>query len=86
VKRIFFLRDLVKSQRQYTELYRISFFSDIGNSCFDIIFNVFAGMKGNLILIALILSSQLRPRLNMYVFVFVERESVAEYWKKRTHA
>lgn len=35
-------------------------------------------------LIALILSNQLRLRLNMHVCVFVERESVAEYWKKRT--
>lgn len=72
----------MKSRRQYTELHRVHFFSDFGNSCFHILFSLFAGMAGNLMLIALILSNQLRPRLNMHVYVFVE--SVAEYWKKRT--
>lgn len=70
VKRILFLRDLVKSQRQYTELHRVHFFSDFGNSCFHILFSLFAGMAGNLMLIALILSNQLRPRLNMHVLCF----------------
>lgn len=31
-------------------------------------------MKGNLMFIALILSNQLRPRLNMHACAFVERE------------
>ena len=35
-------------------------------------------------LVDLVLSNQLRPRMNMHGCVFVERESVAEYWKKRT--
>lgn len=61
----------------YTKYPRV--FSDTGNCCFHIIFGVFAGMTGNLMFIALILSNQLRPRLNMHVFGFVERESVSEY-------
>lgn len=67
----------MKSQRQYTELCRaffFFFFPDIGNSYFHILFSFLAGMKGNLMFIALILSNQLRPRLNMHACAFVERE------------
>lgn len=45
---------------------------DIGNFCIHIIFSVFGEMKGNLMFIALVLSIQLRPKLNMHMCVFAE--------------